>query len=641
MVGASRDDALLELAHELPALRKLPGFPDADDEAILGRSLPPHYTPCPNPFIKQFATGGDETPGYVREPFASDTREGRGDPIYRGHIYHTKVPPLAIARYIEHFAPEGGLVFDGFCGSGMTEEAARMTGRRAILVDLSPAATAIAAAYCVPCDPEELAAGFDTVLRRLQEECGRLYELEDGRGIEYVIWAEVYRCPNCNTEAPFSEYGFDFEDRSRADEATCPGCGQALNARRLARCVDDSDKVREAPVRTKHRGQRRDHDLSPPDLALIERIEGMPIPYWHPDGPMMGRETGKDSWGDMWRRGYHQGVRRVSDFYTKRTLWALAAALQFARELDTDPAVGHAVQQTIVNASINLTKMRRAYQGPIPLVLYLPRMRRESNVLKVLEARFRRGMEAARQLPTGGEVIISTQSSTCLPNIPDDCADYVFTDPPFGQNIIYSEVNFLWESWLGITTAAEHEAIVSKYQKKGVDEYEGLMSACFEEFRRILKPEHWMTVEFHNSSNDIWSAIQGALESSGFVVEDARILDKGQPSFKQASTENAVQQDLVISARNPQKRRRLRNSTQSKDGDAWEFVQARLTSLEAEEEAPGSPERTDRVLYSRMVQAFLREGLRVPISAAEFYRELAQRFHQRDGAYCLPPPDAP
>ncbi len=74
-------------------------------------------------------------------------------------------------------------MFDGFCGSGMTGVAARMTGRRAILVDLSPAATAIAAAYCVPCDPEELAAGFDTVLRRLQEECGRLYELEDGRGI--------------------------------------------------------------------------------------------------------------------------------------------------------------------------------------------------------------------------------------------------------------------------------------------------------------------------------------------------------------------------------------------------------------------------------------------------------------------------
>jgi len=45
---------------------------------------------------------------------------------------------------------EGDIVFDGFCGSGMTGVAAGLLNRRAILCDLSPAATFIAYNYNTP-----------------------------------------------------------------------------------------------------------------------------------------------------------------------------------------------------------------------------------------------------------------------------------------------------------------------------------------------------------------------------------------------------------------------------------------------------------------------------------------------------------
>lgn len=621
-------EARERLADCLPSLRALAGFPRGSEESLLRLSLPPWYTACPNPFIP--AVLGPERPRarHARAPFAADVSEGRSDPIYTGQVYHTKVPPAAIARYIEHHCPRNGVVFDGFCGSGMTGVAARLTGRRAVLVDLSPAATAIAAIYCLPVSPSRVAEGFQQVLARLSETCAHLYALPDGSETDYVIWSEVYRCPHCGRQSPFGEMGFDFTTRRLRDEVTCPSCGGQINARALERVVGEGGMAVEVPVRVKVRGRRGERSPLSEDLALAQKAAEQQIPYWFPEAWMMHRPPQPGGWGDMWRRGYHTGVWRVADFYFPRTLYALSAAVHFARQLAVPPVVRHVVEHTIINASTNLTRMRRAYQGPVPLVLYFPRLRRECNVIRALSERFRATLRALEHLQARAsgrqQVIISTQSSACLPNIPDDCVDYIFTDPPFGQNIIYSEVNFLWESWMGVTTAQETEAIISRGQGKNLEEYRELMQQCFGEFWRILKPGRWMTVEFHNSSNEVWTAIQEAITAAGFTVEDVRILDKQQQSFKQASTQNAVQQDLVISARKQRGgQRTLSTRAPGAPGDPWTFVAHCLSDL-------GGPahltRKTERVLYTRLVQHWLSQGWRVPLSAAAFYRELRKRW---------------
>ncbi|GAH91592.1 unnamed protein product, partial [marine sediment metagenome] len=122
------------------------------DEDILAFSNPPYYTACPNPyindFIEEYGKPYDEaTDDYHRDPFVGDVSEGKNDPIYNAHFYHTKVPHKAIMKYIEHYTDEGDIVFDGFCGTGMTGVAAQMLNRKAILSDLSPIATFIAHNY--------------------------------------------------------------------------------------------------------------------------------------------------------------------------------------------------------------------------------------------------------------------------------------------------------------------------------------------------------------------------------------------------------------------------------------------------------------------------------------------------------------
>lgn len=240
---------------------------------------------------------------------------------------------------------------------------------------------------------------------------------------------------------------------------------------------------------------------------------------------------------------------------------------------------------------------------------------------------------------------MTTQSATALPNTLAHSVDYIFVDPPFGGNLMYSELNFLWEAWLGVFTDNRPEAVVNKTQGKGLPEYQALMEACFREFYRVLKPGRWMTVEFHNSQNRVWNAIQEALQRAGFVVADVRTFDKQQGTFNQVTATGAVKQDLIISAYKPNERLEERVRELSRPGLAssesvWAFVDYHLNQLPVPELIDGKlevlAERQDYLLYDRIVAFHVQRGIPVPIGAAEFYAGLRERYSERDGMFFLP-----
>jgi hypothetical protein len=172
-------------------------------------------------------------------------------------------------------------------------------------------------------------------------------------------------------------------------------------------------------------------------------------------------------------------------------------------------------------------------------------------------------------------------------------------------------------------------------------EYQDLMQSCFDQFYQTLKPGRWMTIEFHNSQNSVWNAIQETLQRVGFVIADVRVLDKQGLSFKQITTTAAVKQDLIISAYKPngnlEENFRLKAGTE--DG-AWEFVRYHLGKLNPTNEVNGVPavnaERQAFLLFDRMVAFHIQRGVMVPLSAPEFYAGLEQRFTRRDGMFFLP-----
>jgi len=167
------------------------------------------------------------------------------------------------------------------------------------------------------------------------------------------------------------------------------------------------------------------------------------------------------------------------------------------------------------------------------------------------------------------------------------------------------------------------------------------MRQVFACYYQSLKPGRWMTVEFHNSHNIVWNAIQQALMEVGFVVADVRTLDKQSSSYRQVTAASAAKQDLVISAYKPngnlEERFRLKAGTEE---GVWEFVRYHLSKLPVVVEIDGKleaiAERQPFLLFDRMVAFHIQHTTAVPISASEFYAGLRARFLGRDGMIFLP-----
>jgi len=164
---AKRNEYRRRLAEYLkdPEFRAIEGFPIGTDEDILALSDPPYYTACPNPFLPEIIEQwqqereeirqklGLKEEKYQREPFAADVSEGKNDPIYNAHSYHTKVPHKAIMRYILHYTDPGDIVFDGFCGTGMTGVAGGDLVEITLALDTEPRTVTV---------PEDLAEALQT-----------------------------------------------------------------------------------------------------------------------------------------------------------------------------------------------------------------------------------------------------------------------------------------------------------------------------------------------------------------------------------------------------------------------------------------------------------------------------------------------
>lgn len=665
---------------DIDKVRNIEGFPIGTDEDIIALSDAPYYTACPNPFIEEFikenGTPYDEaTDDYHREPFAADVSEGKADPIYMAHAYHTKVPHKAIMRYILHYTEPGDIVFDGFAGTGMTGVAAQMCGyadqetklklksevgsnvefgtRYAVLNDLAPAATFISRNYNISTNISVLRKQFETAIHETENELSWMYEtehrkesgqtslpLDSEKGqINYVVWSDVFICPNCGKEVVFWNEAVDLEKGTIASKFYCPQCHAEVGKGNCERAVDviyDSSLrksvtlSKQVPVLINYTyaGKRYTKTPDQADLELIDRINGMEIPYWHPT--------------DELPNGYNteqpkrtNGIYHVHQFYTKRNLMYLSKFYS----LLADNKLRFIFTSVLQNAT-KMYKFRTDGKGGIVTgTLYVPALCQENNVGNLLrnkaEMIYKSCVEFSQKC-----VIVSTNSST-QEAIPESTIDYIFIDPPFGANINYSELSFLWETWLKVITNNSKEAICNDVQGKGLLEYQDLMTRSFSEFYRILKPNRWMTVEFHNSKNSVWNAIQEGLQRAGFIIADVRTLDKKQGSFKQVTTSSAVKQDLVISAYKP--KNSLKQSLLLEAGTeetAWTFVRQHLENIPVvvikDDKIEVVAERQAYLLFDRMVAYHIMQGIPVPLDATDFYKGLDERFLKRDNMYFLP-----
>ena len=727
-------------------------------------------------FLAKHVTPYDPaTDDYDRPPFAEDIKEGKNDPIYNAHSYHTKVPPRSIIPYILHYTKPGDVVLDPFCGSGMTGVAAQMCAnppedllaqfpdlkdrvgpRACILNDLSPAACHIAYNYNTPVDVEALRSEFERIKAAVKEEFDWLYgtehyepaiglyaaknpdvtarlknppadaaktrlldsmertwelltraEVETRLGypvtelprdktwgevdvstveewicipatIQYTIWSDVYRCEGFVTvEEPtgkISTRGKNAGKPAVRKRRVARGCGGLIVLWDAARDPDSGDvsqafscphcdvewkktQIRrgdEVPVRTsiEYEGfatrngkqqscvQVRAHPVTRIEIRKIDETRNQPARDWVP-------ETRFDKAGPQYRRNAlsARNIEFVTDLFLPRNLRALARIWRLMNEIKNSRVRGACLFAFtgVVARSSRLNRLRPSGAGdPQSGTIYVSSLIREENILRLLTGRIEAQCEAFQKL-RGAETVIVNGSACGLAKFPDECIDYVFTDPPFGSNIYYSEPNLLWESWLGILTDQTEEAVVHRKNDGGtkrLPDYARLMQLAFVELFRVLKPGRWATVEFNNSDGAVFEAIKDAIRAAGFEIVNMLLLDKEQKTFKQVKgaegVEDVVDKDVLFNLHKPAvvsaKSDQIDHDLEHQLSDA---VREHLLSLPArilaEPDKYSDEHRTTATINSMLMNSLIPRGVSVEQLNLPFIERVCSRYFRKIG----------
>lgn len=667
-----------ELRKKLPELKRIEGYPLGDDEDIINLSDPPYFTACPNPWLNNFviewekekkqlvAEGKRKEEKKVSEPYAYGITQGKNSAIYNAHTYHTKVPHQVIMRYILHYTQPGDIVLDGFAGTGMAGVAASVCGnpdsesrneiekdfkengfakpiwgkRHGVCGDLSPLCFHISSNYNSTVNALSLQKAVNEIVVRLKERFGHFYEIPSRWGpahVNYFVWSEVVLCKNCGEELNIHDLSYDYARGVLYKNLKCPKCGTEQSKSDAQKVLNTSfDEVSKSTV-SEIRYDCCLMNLSTPKSGrqFSREIPNPKFPPFEGFIPVLDIPTE----GDEIPRLHKVGCDKVNQIYHKRTQYVLAYlyVLIHAQYIEFEKPLMFIFTSMLPK----LTRLNRympqhgsrALVGPMANTLYIPPQGVENNPIDQFQYQAGKVIRAMEFCEEGSVVQTASATNSQLPN---NSVDYIFTDPPFGANIMYSELNTISESWLRVMTNNEEEAISNETQHKGLFEYQEIMTRCFKEYNRVLKPGHWMTVEFSNTSAAFWNSLQHSIKSAGFIIAAITDLNKERGGLHAMIGPVAVKQDLAISCYKPSDELEEKISEQPSQS-LWEMVDEHLSHvakfIKNEKGLVFIAERDPRIIYDRVISYYVQKGLDIPIDSTSFQAELRERFIERDGMF--------
>lgn len=154
--------------------------------------------------------------------------------------------------------------------------------------------------------------------------------------------------------------------------------------------------------------------------------------------------------------------------------------------------------------------------------------------------------------------LITCGDSRNLSHIPSESVDLVITDPPYGGNIMYSELIDFFHVWnysseygktigfnIPLTTKAE-EIIVNSVRNLTFKDYEEGLTKVFSEANRVTKDNGFLTFSFHDKDLDSWYSIMNSLINSGYKLVAAYPMHSETRTGAHTSNKNSIAFDIFL-----------------------------------------------------------------------------------------------
>jgi adenine-specific DNA methylase len=172
-----------------------------------------------------------------------------------------------------------------------------------------------------------------------------------------------------------------------------------------------------------------------------------------------------------------------------------------------------------------------------------------------------------RQPLAGRDIQILNQTSANLSAIPSGSVDLILTDPPYYDNLSYSELSDFYHVWLREILGTEYPGHAQEHTPMTLSLYAGkcipgpdsaipslrvpymeTLTQVFQECRRVAKARAGMVFTYHHRSPEAWAPLGQALLQTGFrVLRVFPVRSEGRSGFH--SFGGSIKWDSVLLCR--------------------------------------------------------------------------------------------
>lgn len=487
-------------------------------------------------------------------------------PIYKMHKYFARRPQNVFASLIQNYSAPNDIIFDPFCGGGVTLVEGAALGRHIVANDINPLA-----AFISKCEADVVPVGeFMTVANEILEEVRAfatplfLTKRRDTGELVPVRWYEhayVIQCPSCGHETDLSNDNKMISDGEAVNgEYKCVHCGAAFKAVAAEHC---GHRLLSVTYKTTTRKTQRTVSPNSYDFEVQRKAEDLYHEKIDGDGWFVPEIQIPVNWDRQQEDCLiRKGFSDFKDFFTKRTLVVMSFFLdQVKSRKNTVPEKVYQLLLLMFSATLrytnNMTISTSMWQDGRPVAwakhaYWMSYQFVEVNPIEYIEKRIAAIKSALvyqqEKFPVSPVFVDSydelycnsaacmqlNQDSSSVP-LPDESVDLVLTDPPYGGNVQYGELSAFWLAWiydeLGVPkqyiTDLTGEILVQRKNKVNAKTYstyyEGL-KRVYSECYRVLKRGQPLVFTFNSKDAKVWLAVLKAVIDSGFVLEPEGVI---------------------------------------------------------------------------------------------------------------------
>jgi adenine-specific DNA methylase len=145
--------------------------------------------------------------------------------------------------------------------------------------------------------------------------------------------------------------------------------------------------------------------------------------------------------------------------------------------------------------------------------------------------------------------------------IDDKSVDAIITDPPYFDNVMYSELSDFFYVWLREALKDEYdyfqselapksaEAVKNSDRGKTEEDFTDSLTRVFAESRSKLKDEGLMAFTFHHGSTDAWASVLGSVLDSGFYISAIYPIQAEMSTSLHIQKKGNIEYDMIIVCR--------------------------------------------------------------------------------------------